>query len=99
MSEIEPPVVVYLASRESDPEDSAEALERFNRAAQVVERALDGHDHLVADQFGVADVVCGAVLFFADRFGLIEGLPNVEAYLERLDARPARQRALEIASA
>jgi glutathione S-transferase len=58
-----------------------------------VERALDGHEYLVGDRFTVADLVCAGVLGFAKRFDLVEGAPNVNAFLERMDSRPARQRA------
>ena len=100
MAELEPKVVECIrVGKESDPEAVRAARERFQETARVVENALDGHDYLVADDFCVADLVCGAVLMLANRVELIDGLPNVAAYLERLDARPARQRAKEIASA
>ena len=100
MGELEPKVTECIRlGKESDLEALRAAQERFRKTAGVVEIALDGHGYLVADTFGVADVVCGAVLVFANRFDLIEDLPNVAAYVERLDARPARQRAKEIASA
>ena len=99
MAELEPPVMAFRASEESDPERAQVAAGRFRAAAQAVEDALDGRDYLVAGRFGVADVVSSAVLFFAKRFGLTDGLPRIEAYLARLDERPARRRALEIGSA
>ena len=92
-TELEPAVQAVAFERaDSDPE-------RARRVAQVVEDALEGREYLVADRFGVADLLVGAVLIFAGRFGLVDGLPNVAAYIERLDARPARQRALEAATA
>jgi glutathione S-transferase len=99
MAELEPPVLQVLVSRESDPERAEAARETFRATARVVEDALDGHDYLVGDGFGVADVVVGGVLFFARRLELIDGLPNIEAYLARLDERPARVRALDVATA
>jgi glutathione S-transferase len=93
MAELEP--VVAPVAFERPGADPA----RVRRVAQVVEDALDGREYLVGEQFGVADLLVGAVLIFARRFELVDGLPNIAAYLERLDERPARQRALERASA
>ena len=98
-AELEPQAREFAVGRDSDPERAQRGKECFLAAAQVVEDALAGHDYLVADRFGAADVVVSANLFFGKRLGLVEGLPNIDAYLERLDGRPARQRALQIASA
>lgn len=60
-----------------------------------VEAALEGQDWLVADRFTIADICVGYGVFLASRLKpLREYLtPNVSAYLERLKARPAFQRA------
>ena len=97
MTELEPEILeVFAARRAEDEERTATALERFRTAAEVVERALDGREFLVGDRFSVADLTCGAVLIFARRAELLDGLPNVAGYLDRLDARPARQRAVAV---
>ena len=93
MDELEPSLVEVSAARESDPERAASAAERFQAAGRVIEEALAGSDYLVGGRFGVADVVCGGVLAFAQRLELTQDVPGVEAYIGRLDARPARQRA------
>jgi glutathione S-transferase len=98
-SELEPQAREFLAGRDSDPDRAAVGKERYLAAAQVVEDALDGQEYLVADRFGAADVVVSANLFLGKRLDLLDGLPSVEAYLARLDERPARKRALELASA
>lgn len=93
MTELEPAVQAVAFERpHADPEQA-------RRVAQVVEDALDGREYLVGGRFGVADLLVGAVVIFANRFGLVDDLPNIAAYIERLDARPARQRALEAATA
>jgi len=94
MDELEPSLVEASAARESDPERAASAAERFHAAGRVIEAALAGSDYLVDGLFGVADVVCGGVLAFAKRLELTQDLPGVEAYIARLDARLARQRAI-----
>ena len=61
-----------------------------------VESALGDDDYLVGNAFSVADIVIGSVLGFA-RSGEITELPvGVIAYVDRLEARPARQRAVAV---
>ena len=96
MTELEAAAVTFAAARAPDPERAETGKERFRAAAQVIENALAGHEYLVGDRFTVADLACGAVLMFGKRFELIEGMPGVEAYIERLEARPPRQRAQAI---
>ena len=62
----------------------------------ALEGALAGHDYLVGDRFTAADVYVGAQIGWMTQFGLMEKRPAFERYVERLDARPAAQRAREI---
>ena len=96
MTELEPAIIEARRHREDDPARAQVGVERFQAAAAAVEQALDGHEYLVGDRFSVADLVCGAVLIFAKSGGLSDELPNIDAYLERLEARPARGRATAI---
>lgn len=97
MTELEPAILeVFVARRMEDEARAASGVARFQAAAAVVEEALEGREYLVGDRFSVGDLICGAVLIFARRAELAEGLPNVAAYLDRLEARPARQRATAI---
>jgi glutathione S-transferase len=94
MTELEPPVLEVLAARRGEDEKRIDrGVERFRDAAAVIEAALDEGDYLVGGRFTVADLVCGAVLLFGRRFELTEGMPRIAAYLERLESRPARERA------
>ena len=70
------------------------AAARFVKTAGVIEAALGGADYLVGDAFSVADIVVGSVLGFARTGELTELPPGIVAYVDRLDARPARQRAV-----
>jgi len=94
MTELEPPILELLRSRETDEARAGKAVEAFGAAARAVEDALADREFLVGDRLSVADVAIGSVLFFGRRMELTGGLPGVEAYLERLEARPARQRAV-----
>jgi glutathione S-transferase len=96
MAELEPAIIEVRRHREDDPVRAQAGVERFQAAAAAVEQALDGHEYLVGERFSVADLVCGAVLIFAKSAGLTDEFPNIEAYVERLEARPARERATAI---
>lgn len=93
LTEIEPPVAEVWRAGDADPERAEAARGRARTAVGVVDQALDGHDYLVGGSFTVADVLCGSALFGARRLELTTELPAVQAYLARLEARPARQRA------
>ena len=96
MTEVEAPIVDVFYHRDSESEvDKAiveAATERFRQAAQVIENALDGKEYLVGGRFSVADLIAAHVLSFARTVGLADGLPNIAAYLERIEARPAFER-------
>jgi glutathione S-transferase len=73
------------------------ATARFVKATDVVAQALEDRDYLVDDEFSVADIVVGSVLAFT-RTGQLTELPEgVHDYVDRLEARPARQRAVAVA--
>jgi glutathione S-transferase len=95
MTELEPGISEVGRHSESDPERAAAGAERFRAGATALERALDGHEFLVADRLTVADIVTGGVLGLAARRGLLPAndLPLVSAYVDRLTARPAFARA------
>jgi len=101
MTEIESALMDIAREQWKDGEPFAEvvdrATERFARATDVVAQAVAGRDYLVDDEFSVADIVLGSVLAFA-RAGQIAELPDgVVDYVDRLEARPARQRAVAVA--
>lgn len=59
-----------------------------------VEAAVADNEFLCADRFTIADITVGFALLFGKTLGLSERYkPNTLAYLERLMARPAFQRA------
>jgi glutathione S-transferase len=102
MTELEPPAsAAWAAWRASDPDGVTAAGERFRTAAQVVENALDGTEFLVGGRFTVADLMCGDTLSWGkgEAFDLLEEMPKVQAYLVRLEARPAYERAMAKAPA
>jgi glutathione S-transferase len=104
-TELEPPgSAMWAAHRASDKEAFAAAVERFRRAAGVLEQPLAGHEYLVGDRFSVADVLCADVASWGQGFDELEGvdafdgLPETTAWLARCQARPAWQRMKATAS-
>lgn len=78
------------------PEDIALAREEFAAMAAVLDRHMDGRAFIVGDNITVADCVTAYVLDWGNENGLIDGFPNLKAYLERMYARPrAPQRIAE----
>ena len=62
----------------------------------TVDHALTGKDHLIGD-FSAADVMTGHAVMTAAAFGAdVSGMANIPAYIERLQSRPALQRALAL---
>jgi glutathione S-transferase len=59
----------------------------------TAESAITGKQYVLGEEFSMADVVFGGVLRFLISFKQIEATPTFSRYVERLDARPAFQRA------
>ena len=58
-----------------------------------IDYAVSSGDFILGDMFSMADVVFGGTVSYMVRFGMLTTTPALKPYLERLDARPARQRA------
>ena len=75
------------------------AIDRYvtesRRLLEVLDRRLDGRDYLVDEQFTIADM---ATYPWARSYPWarvdVTGLDNLQAWFDRIDARPATQRAL-----
>jgi glutathione S-transferase len=93
ITEIQAKMIQSRMSRESDPQGSETAKESLLEAARVLEKALDGHDYLVGNRFTVADILVSATLAGVRRYDVAELPPGLNAYLDAMDARPAKQRA------
>lgn len=59
---------------------------------RAMEGAVSG-TYLLGERFSMADVIFGGTVRFMLRFKMLEARPALVAYTERLDARPALQRA------
>ena len=65
----------------------------FDAMLAAAESAIAGKSFVLGETFSMADVVFGGLLRFLIGFKQIELTPAFSAYVERLDARPAFQRA------
>jgi glutathione S-transferase len=55
--------------------------------------AIADREFVLGDRFSMADVIFGGTMRFMLRFGMLEAKPAFTEYVERLNARPALQRA------
>lgn len=78
-------------------EQAAEvARERIAKRLELVEAQLDGRDYLLGAAFTVADAYLFAIVSWARLCKLpLDAFPRLQAWLERVGARPAVQAALQ----
>ena len=88
VTELEAPLFAWLRELATDTPPSP-ARERFAGAAAALQAVLDGHDWVVEDRFGVADVLCASILAGAHSRAMLAPWPGLEAYVRRSEARPA----------
>lgn len=79
------------------PQVAADYARWFLARLRAVDVAVQKEDHLCAGRFTAADVAVGYALLLARHLGLdAQFPPAVAAYWQRLQARPAFQRALRV---
>lgn len=71
------------------PADIALAQGDFRDMAKVFEQHMSGHQYVVGDSFTVADCVTAWTIDWAYEMKLLDGLRNLQSYLERAYARPS----------
>jgi len=85
---------MFLPEAERVPAVAERGRARFRQLLDVLEARLAGREHLCGD-FTAADVMVGYAVGLARMLGLgTDGPPGVQAYFERLAARPAYRRAI-----
>lgn len=65
----------------------------YSSMISAMESALKNGDYVLGDSFSMADCIFGGTLRYMMTFKMIEPTPVFTAYVERLDARPALQKA------
>jgi glutathione S-transferase len=78
------------------PADIALAKQEFAAMAEVLDRHLEGRQFIVGDRITIADCVTAYLIDWANEQQLIDGFPQLRAYLKRMYERPkAPQRIAE----
>ena len=90
---IEPAMIDRVSPRKEQPRRGMVGYGDFDTVMDVVAKGLAPGPYLIGDQFTAADVVVGSTLRWGMMFKLIPELPEFRAYVDRLQARPALQRA------
>lgn len=70
------------------PEDIPLAQRDFRSMAAVAEKHMQNRQYVAGDSVTVADFVLGYTLDWANEVGLLDQSPKLQAYLEKLYARP-----------
>ena len=85
---------VLLPPERRDETALAQAQRLLTRSLEPVDAALAGKDYLIGD-FSAADIMLGHACFMSNRLGCVpEEMTNLKAYVERIAARPAFQKAM-----
>ena len=82
-----------VSPRKEQPRRGMVGYGDFDTVMDVVAKGLAPGPYLIGDQFTAADVVVGSTLRWGMMFKLIPERPEFRAYVDRLQARPALQRA------
>lgn len=68
----------------------------YDRVVTVLDEVLGAHDYICGKRFTAADVYVGSQIMFPMQFGMLPERESFLRYRDRLQARPAYQRANEI---
>lgn len=90
---IEPAVIDRAAPRKEEARRAMLGYGDFDTVMEVVAKAVEPGPYLLGERFTAADVLVGSQLRWAMMFNLIPKRPEFEAYVARLEQRPALQRA------
>ncbi len=87
---------VLLPPERRNEEVLGQAKRLLTRSLAPVEAALEGREYLVGD-FSAADIMLGHAIFMSNRLGCVtDEMPNLKAYVKRVEARPAFQTAIQM---
>ena len=87
---------ILLPPERRSQEHAKRALKLMGRVLQAVDAHMGDRAYLAGD-FSAADTITGHACMMCERLGVdISGMANLTAYLDRLKARPALQKALEL---
>ncbi len=85
---------ILLPPERRNEEALGQAQRLLTKAVVPIDKALYGRDYLIGD-FSAADVMLGHACYMSRRLGCVgDALANLQAYLDRVEARPAFQKGL-----
>jgi len=90
-SVIEP--CAYARASQWDYKPASAGWGTWESMHETVEAAIGDGPYLLGDRFTMADVCFGATVRFMMQFNMIEKRPAFEAYVARLNERPANRKA------
>jgi len=71
------------------------AFTPFERVRDHLESHLGQNAYILGGQFSAADILNAAVMMPMSEKGILDGFPNIKAWLDRLRARPAFQKTFD----
>jgi glutathione S-transferase len=87
---------ILLKPERRSEEHANRALKLMMRMVHTVDAHMVDREYLAGD-FTVADTITGHACYMCQKFGVdFSGLPNLQAYVDRLKERPAFQKALAL---
>jgi glutathione S-transferase len=87
---------IILKPERRSEEHAKRALKLMTRMVQTVDAHMADRDYLAGD-FTAADTITGHACIMCEKFGVdVSGMPNLKAYVDRLQARPAAQKAFAL---
>ncbi len=85
---------VLLPPERRDEKALEQAQRLLTKSLVAVDEALAGRDYLIGD-FSAADIMLGHACFMSNRLGCVpDEMVHLKAYVERIAARPAFQKAI-----
>ena len=83
---------VLLPPDRQNKEALGQAQRLLSKAVVPVDETLAGRDYLIGD-FSAADIMLGHACYMSRRLGCVsDDMHNLNAYLDRIEARPAFQK-------
>ncbi|MEM9062374.1 MAG: glutathione S-transferase family protein [Pseudomonadota bacterium] len=87
---------ILLPPERRSEEHAKRATKLLGRMLVAVEAHMDGREYLAGD-FSAADTITGHAVLMCRRLGAnMDGMDNLTAYMDRLEARPALQKAFAL---
>jgi glutathione S-transferase len=87
------PAIVDRAQKREPASRSTSPYADYDTMLKTLTDQLAKGDHLLGDRVSAADVLWGTALTWTTAFKLVPLLPVIQAYIERMNARPAVARA------